>query len=201
QMFDMLQKVTPNAFPIKYPTGFYAQTPALLNPFYWLNTQGYSQNFNSSLSGMLSVTRKLNFITEGLSIKGNYSFDGYFRNQFTRRKSERAAFYSGSGDYNDPGSYIYSQEDLPLSAPSSSFGQNRDIWMDVSLNYIKEIEKHSFTGLLLANRTQKVLGGQIPYVSQGLVSRITYNYNNKYFSEFNAGFNGTDNFAKGKRYG
>ena len=201
ELFDMLQKVTPNAFPIRYPTGYYAQTPALLNPFYWLNTQGYSENFNSSLSGMLSVTRKLNFITEGLSIKGNYSFDGYFRNRFTRTRSERAAYYSGTGDYADPANYTYTGEDLPLSAPSSSFGQNRDIWMDVSLNYVRSLGNHNITGMLLANRTQKVLGGQIPFVSQGLVSRITYDYRSKYFAEFNAGYNGTDNFAKGNRYG
>ncbi|WP_316814549.1 TonB-dependent receptor [Pedobacter nyackensis] len=201
ELFDMLMKVTPNAFPVKYPTGFYAQKPGLLNPFYWLNTQGYSQNFNSSLSGMVSVTRKLNFITEGLSLKGNYSFDGYFRNRFSRSKSERTALYLGTGDYNDLNSYTYTGEDIPLSAPSSSFSQNRDIWMDVSLNYARNFGDHAFTGLLLANKTQKVLGGEIPYVSQGLVSRVTYNYKNKYFAEFNAGFNGTDNFAKGKRYG
>lgn len=201
QLFDMLQKVTPNAFPIKYPTGFYAQTPALLNPFYWLNTQGYTQNFNSSLSGMLSATRKLDFITEGLSLKGNYSFDGYFRNQFGRTKSERAAYYSGVGDYNDLTSYTYTGEDLPLSAPSSSFNQNRDIWMDVSLNYLRSFGRHDVTGLLLANRTQKVIGGQIPYVSQGLVARFTYSYDDRYFAELNAGYNGTDNFAKNNRYG
>ncbi|MBD1422024.1 TonB-dependent receptor [Sphingobacterium chuzhouense] len=201
ELFDMLQKVTPNAFPIKYPTGFYAQTPGLLNPFYWLNTQGYSQNFNSSLSGMLSASRKLDFITEGLSIKGNYSFDGYFRNRFRRTRSERAAYYNGTGEYTDLDSYSYTQEDLPLTAPSSSFSQNRDIWMDISINYARTFDKHTFTGLLLANRTQKVLGGEIPYVSQGIVSRLTYNYQNKYFTEFNAGFNGTDNFAKNNRYG
>lgn len=201
ELFGMLQKVTPNAFPIRYPTGFYAQTPALLNPFYWLNTQGYTQNFNSSLSGMLSATRKLDFIVEGLSIKGNYSFDGYFRNQFGRRKSERAAYYNGAGDYKDLANYTYTGEDLPLSAPSSSFNQNRDIWMDVSLNYAQTFGRHAVTGLLLANRTQKVIGGQIPYVSQGLVSRLTYSYNNRYFGEINAGYNGTDNFSKNNRYG
>lgn len=201
QLFDMLQKVTPNAFPIRYPTGQYAQTPALLNPFYWLNTQGYSENFNSSLSGMLSVTRKLDFVTEGLSVKGNYSFDGYFRNRFTRSRSERAAYYNGTGEYTDPASYTYTGEDLPLSSPSSSFSQNRDIWMDVSLNYIRSLGNHNLTGMLLANRTQKVIGGEIPYVSQGLVSRITYDFANRYFAEFNVGYNGTDNFAQGNRYG
>jgi TonB-linked SusC/RagA family outer membrane protein len=200
-LFDMLRKVTPNAFPVRYPTGMYGGNVSALNPLYWLNTKGYTQNFNSSLSGMVSATRKLDFITKGLFIKGNYSFDGYFRNSFSRTRNERLAIYKGAGDYNNPDSYTYTGEDLPLSAPSSSFSQNRDIWMDLSLNYQRTFGNHSFTGLLLSNRTQEVRGGDIPYVSQGLVGRVAYSYKDKYFAEFNAGFNGTDNFAKGKRYG
>lgn len=199
-LFDYLMKEPPNAFPIKYPTGFYGGTNRS-NPFQLLNGTGYTQSFNSSLSGMLTVTRKLDFITKGLYLKGNYSFDGYFTNNFTRTMNSRTAMYNGSGPFTDTASYVYAGVDQPLSAPSSSFGQNRDIWMDASLNYEREFGDHTVTGLLLANRTQQVIGGQIPFVSQGLVSRLTYSFRNKYFAELNAGYNGTDNFAKGKRYG
>lgn len=199
-LFDYLMKEPPNAFPIKYPTGFYGGTNRS-NPFQLLNGAGYTQSFNSSLSGMLTVTRKLDFITKGLFLKGNYSFDGYFTNNFTRTMSSRTAMYKGSGPFTDTASYIYAGVDQPLSAPSSTFGQNRDIWIDASLNYEQVFGDHTVTGLLLANRTQQVIGGQIPFVSQGLVSRLTYSFRNKYFAELNAGYNGTDNFAKGKRYG
>ncbi|HVW60507.1 MAG TPA: TonB-dependent receptor [Puia sp.] len=199
-LFDYLMKEPPNAFPIKYPTGFYGGTNRS-NPFQLLNGTGYTQSFNSSLSGMLTLTRKLDFITKGLFLKGNYSFDGYFTNNFTRTMSSRTAMYKGSGPFTDTASYVYAGVDQPLSAPSSSFGQNRDIWIDASLNYEQVFGDHTVTGLLLANRTQQVIGGQIPFVSQGLVSRLTYSFRNKYFAELNAGYNGTDNFAKGKRYG
>lgn len=199
-LFDFLLKEPPNAFPIKYPTGFYGGTNRS-NPFQLLNGVGYVQSFNSSLSGMLTATRKLDFITKGLFLKGNYSFDGYFTNNFTRTMNERTAIYNGSGSFLDTANYTYAGTDQPLSAPASSFSQNRDIWMDFSLNYDRSFGDHSFTGLLLANRTQSVQGGQIPFVSQGLVSRLTYSYRNKYFAELNAGYNGTDNFAPGKRYG
>ena len=199
-LFDYLMKMPPNEFPIQYPIGVYGGS-GRGNPFQLLNGTGYTQSFNSSLSGMLTATRKLDFITKGLFVKGNYSFDGYFTNNFTRTKDTRTAMYNGTGDLLDPASYTYVGSDQPLSAPSSAYGQNRNIWLDFSLNYNREFGDHAFSGLLLANRTQRVLGGQIPYVSQGLVSRLTYSYKNKYFAEFDAGFNGTDNFAKGKRYG
>ena len=200
-LFWTLNQLPPNAFPVQYPTGFYGENGFFLNPARLLNETGYREAFNSSLSGMLSLTRKLNFITEGLSVKGNYSFDGYFRNNFNRSKQVRRAIYKGSGDFEDENNYTYLGSDIPLTAPSSSFNQNRDIWMDASLNYQRNFDKHDVSGLLLVNRTQKVLGNTIPYVSQGIVSRLTYNYDYKYFLEINAGYNGTDNFAKDKRYG
>ncbi|MBO9592505.1 MAG: TonB-dependent receptor [Niabella sp.] len=200
-LFWTLNQLPPNAFPIRYPTGFYGENGQFLNPARLLNETGFRESFNSSLSGMLSVTRKLNFITQGLSIKGNYSFDGYFQNNFNRKKEVRRAVYKGTGSYDDISNYTYLGNDVPLSAPASSFSQNRDIWMDASLNYQRKFGSHDVTGLLLVNRTQKVIGNTIPFVSQGIVSRFTYNYDYKYFAEVNAGYNGTDNFSKGKRYG
>ncbi len=199
-LFWTLNQIPPNAFPIKFPTGSYGEK-GFINPARFLNQSGFRESFNSSLSGMLSLTRKLNFITPGLTLKGNYSFDGYFQNDFKRSKSVMTAEYKGTGDYNDPANYIYKGIDAPLSAPSSGFNQKRDVWMDVSLNYAKQYKDHGFTGLLLVNRAQEVKGNEVPYVSQGIVTRLTYNYKTKYFAEFNAGYNGTDNFSKERRYG
>ena len=199
---SIISRIPPNAFPIRYPTGFWGIHPTgYSSPHALINNSGFTQEFNSSLSGMASLTRKLNFITEGLSVKGNFSFDGYFRNNFSRSMNVRKAVYLGSGDYNDPTNYTYRDQDLPLSAPTASYGQNRDVWLDVSLNYNRTFGDHTFTGLLLANRQQKIIGGQIPFVSQGLVGRIAYDYQSRIFAEFNAGYNGTDNFSKANRYG
>lgn len=199
---SLISRIPPNAFPIRYPTGFWGLHPTgYSSPHAAINSSGFTQEFNSSLSGMASLTRKLDFITEGLSVKGNFSFDGYFRNNFSRSMNVRKAVYLGTGDYNDPTNYTYRDQDVPLSAPTASYGQNRDTWLDLSFNYNRSFGKHNFIGLLLANRQQKILGGQIPFVSQGLVGRIAYNYQNELFAEFNAGYSGTDNFAKEHRYG
>src|SRR5690606_37474457 len=133
QMFTYLLQTPPNQFPIKYPNGMYGGSR--YNPFVLLNGLGYVQNFDSSLSGMLSATRKLNFITQGLYIKGNYSFDGYYRKDFTRAKTTRTARYIGYGDYLDENSYTYEESDTPLGAPTASYDQKRNVWFDVSLNY------------------------------------------------------------------
>ncbi|WP_373147859.1 TonB-dependent receptor domain-containing protein, partial [Bacteroides xylanisolvens] len=41
----------------------------------------------------------------------------------------------------------------------------------------------------------------VPNAYQGLVGRLTYEYASRYLAEFNMGYNGTENFAKGKRFG
>lgn len=205
-IFSFITATPPTAFPVKFPIGLYAAgtssgVPQKVNPLWRINMLGYSQEFNSSLSGMMTANHKLNFITQGLSAKMNFSFDGYFINNLTRTSQSRTAIYKGTGDFELPGSYTYAQQDIALAAPNATFTQNRDTWIDFSLNYNRTFDKHNVTGLLLANRQQQVRAGAIPFVSQGLVGRVAYDYNSTYFAEFNAGFSGTDNFAKENRYG
>ena len=38
-------------------------------------------------------------------------------------------------------------------------------------------------------------------LNQGMAGRFTYDFDKRYFFEFNFGYNGSDNFAKGKRFG
>ena len=39
------------------------------------------------------------------------------------------------------------------------------------------------------------------YAYQGISARATYNYAKRYFGEFNLGYNGSENFPPGRRYG
>ncbi|SDC59305.1 TonB-linked outer membrane protein, SusC/RagA family [Niabella drilacis] len=199
-IFWTLLQVPPNYGPVKWPTGYYSKGNDVFNPLWLLNESGYTQAFNSSLSGLFSLERKLDFITKGLSFKGHYSFDGYFKNSLVRRASRQIATYVG-GPLDSLTSYNYSQVDLPLQAPASTYSQNRDVWIDLSLNYHRTFGDHDVTGLLLANRTQHIVANQVPFVSQGMVARLAYNYKMKYLLEMNGAYNGTDNFAPDNRYG
>jgi TonB-linked SusC/RagA family outer membrane protein len=65
-------------------------------------------------------------------------------------------------------------------------------------------EHHNVSGLILYNQSKYYdpnLAYHIPNGEQGLVGRVTYNYHNRYLAEFNIGYNGTENFAEGKRFG
>lgn len=84
---------------------------------------------------------------------------------------------------------------------SADYG-NKSVYMEASLMYDHTFaEKHAVSGLLLFNRRNYDKGEKLPYRTQGLAGRASYTYGGKYIAEFNFGYNGSENFAKGKRYG
>src|SRR5690606_20313852 len=69
------------------------------------------------------------------------------------------------------------------------------------INYDRSFNDHTFTGLLLFQQQKIIIDEQLPFNLRGWASRLTYGYRSKYFLEFNAGYNGSEQFAKGNRFG
>src|SRR5690606_24112325 len=100
--------------------------------------------------------------------------------------------------------YWDGQEDLNYNTVS---GGDRRIYLQADISYNRIFGKHSVGGLLLynqqdfvnANATNAIAG--LPYRFQGLVSKLSYGYANRYYIELNAGYNGSENFKRGDRFG
>lgn len=74
--------------------------------------------------------------------------------------------------------------------------------MEATLSYDRTFaDKHAVAAMLLFNRRNYDDGSKLPYRNQGLAGRASYTYAGKYVGEFNFGYNGSENFARGKRYG
>ena len=77
--------------------------------------------------------------------------------------------------------------------------------MEAALNYSRKFGDHNVTGLVLYNQSKRYYPGgtydDIPSAYVGFVGRATYDYKTRYMAEFNVGYNGSENFAPGKRYG
>ena len=101
--------------------------------------------------------------------------------------------YRLSSDNTDP---VYSN-----SSPS----KGRNWYAEGSLNYNRSFGLHTITALALYNQSKDYyIGGNysdIPRTYVGLVARVTYDWNNRYMAEFNFGYNGSENFAPGRRFG
>jgi len=198
-------EVSPNLIPLRYSDGQLATPTVGVNPYNWMTQYGYKKSADNALNSTASVTQKLDILTKGLSAKLIFAYDvNNSNNLFGKFLPEM--FYATGRDAE--GSLV------GTTTPGSPFlDKNKSSWMDYStyleltLNYDRTFGDHQVGGLFLYNqREYNVSGGAgeyivLPYQNQGIAGRLTYNYKSRYFVEGNFGLNGSENFAKGKRFG
>ena len=88
--------------------------------------------------------------------------------------------------------------DLAYSKASST---TYKLYMEGQINYARKFGKHDVTGMVLYNQNDYRYNSDLAKRYQGLVGRVTYGYDDKYLAEVNVGYNGSENFLKGKRFG
>jgi TonB-linked SusC/RagA family outer membrane protein len=82
-----------------------------------------------------------------------------------------------------------------------------NFYTEGSANYNRTFKDHGVSGLLviIARSRQEgntsTLQKSLPYRNMGVSGRTTYSYDNRYFAEFNFGYNGSERFYETERYG
>lgn len=151
----------------------------------------------------LVLNQKLDFITKGLSVK----LKGSYNSTYSNVKKSSASVASYTPIVGDDGSISFrkSGSDSQLSYSDGDFGKARDWYMELALSYNRKFGDHNVSALALYNQSKKYYpGGTYTYIPSGyvgLVGRVTYDWKTRYMAEFNVGYNGSENFAKGNRYG
>ncbi len=77
------------------------------------------------------------------------------------------------------------------------------------MDYNRTFGKHDVNAMLIYNQDELVNNtlavanfiASLPKRKQGLAARASYAYAGKYMAEVNIGYNGSENFAKGHRFG
>ncbi|MBE6260677.1 MAG: TonB-dependent receptor [Prevotella sp.] len=178
---------------------------------------------NNKLSMDLVLDQKLDFITKGLSLKlkGSYNSSYAVTKTLTagvatytpvvlaQRDSEGNIIYDESGNImTQPTQYRKSGSDVDPTY-SYAYGKGRDWYIEGSFNYNRSFGDHTITALALYNQSKEYYKTDgdgniyidIPRTYVGFVGRVTYDWKNRYMAEFNIGYNGSENFAPGKRFG
>ena len=182
---------------------------------------GFINEYKTFMDGSFALGHKLDFIAKGLTLEGQFSYDVQAGNTVDRTIPHEAEGYREYGGYAtfypkdgvdvfmNGGHYagIYSS---PRRTENNTRNNNIDFAtpppqrknnIQVSLNYAHSFGRHSVTALLLGQQTKRTYQNDVPYASQGLAARATYNFADRYLVELNGGYNGSENFAKGRRYG
>lgn len=185
-----------------------------------LSRTGFLNEKNTYLNGSFVLGHQLDFITRGLKIEGLFGYDaseGIWVNRVVNTYSEGYRVYpgyatlmpdAGSDVYRTPGNYtgLYKRGnkydvDQTIGNSTSRNPSDGRSYTQIKLDYLRNFGIHGVTGMVLVNRSRRVVDNQVPFGYQGITSRFTYSYDDKYLLEFNAAYNGSENFAQGKRYG
>lgn len=162
---------------------------------------GYTRDSRTYLNGTVNVRYKLDFITKGLLAKAKVSYMNFSRD--TRAFSKNPLIYEPYRTTDGSIVYVPQNEEKPYTT-SSTIRKNRREYVEYGLEYNRTFGDHTFGGLLLYNQNKlhdPTLLYMVPRGYQGVVGRVTYDYQNKYLLEYDFGYNGTENFAEGKRFG
>lgn len=164
--------------------------------------KGFRQTTTNVLNVDLELQQKLDFLTKGLKfrLKGSYNSSAW-----TGKGASSALPYYTPVPQED-GSIGYRKNGTlsKTSYYSTGTGKARDWYMEAAFDYQRSFGQHDITALVLYNQSKLYYPSSytdIPSGYVGLVGRIAYNYNTTYMAEFNVGYNGSENFAPGKRYG
>ncbi|MDA9638786.1 TonB-dependent receptor, partial [bacterium] len=190
--------------------GNYGQFGDYLNPYADM-IRGYKDESYNNFLATVEVKQDLGFIAEGLNLRilGNTS-----RYSFYNLERKYNPFYYTLGNYD------FQSDQYTLIALNPNQGTeyleynegNKVItnatYFEASLNYNTTIDDiHEISGMIIGiSRELKYanagdLQRSLPYRNLGVSGRFTYAYDERYFSEFNFGYNGSERFAKSERFG
>ena len=178
------------------------------NPWVQATMTGYRENWKNNIQTNVTLEQKLAFITKGLRFVGRFGYDTENNNWINRRKwpeqwkAKRFRATDGTLDYDRVA------EERKMFQESGSDGL-RNEFFEAELHYSRGFKHHHLGGTLKYNQSSKIktvgLGDDlkqgIARRNQGLAGRFTYNWNYRYFIDFNFGYTGSENFAAGHRFG
>ena len=211
EIFSAINRFPVHVIPMIYSDGTFSdiQTGGFgldNQPYNMLNNSGYIKTWGAYLQTKLTIDQKLDFITQGLSVKGIVSFDADFASSMQRSKTPET--YSALRREGDELIYQQVKHGTALTNPwnSGTSGQKK-IYLEASLNYNRKFSSvHDVTGLVLymqkENQYLNVSDLQLlPYRKQSVVARASYAYDTRYMIEASVGMTGSENFARNHRWG
>lgn len=202
QIFSRAFRAVPFDYPVRYSSG---EIPAGAEGNVWaMATQmGYKTTTASKIETLFSLSQDLKAITPGLKVKGTFSFDRYSSGSVSRSTSPD--LYNPTRERREDGTLVLNRSSVGSNtlghSVSGAYG-NRRLYVELAANYDRTFaEKHVVGAMLMVNRSNYDNGDKLPYRNQGMAGRVSYSYDKRYVGEFNFGYNGSENFAPGKRYG
>jgi TonB-linked SusC/RagA family outer membrane protein len=162
---------------------------------------GFYRATNTINETNFTADYKMDWLTKGLSAKAMLSFD--YDSYYNRLFSADFATYelNDRGNYQSIFAYNQFNSDTELAYAGNNQTTTYKLYMEAQLNYARRFGNNDVTAMILYNQNDYRYQADLAKRYQGLVGRVTYGYDDRYLAEFNAGYNGSENFMKGRRFG
>ena len=207
--------------PVEYPKMFFVNGEAYVpgtstnnnfnNPYSQATRRGYDNLTKNQIYSNLRVTQDLDMLTKGLKLTAMYAFDVYNEIHVHQDRAESTYnFLDTSVPYDMNGQPILQRiyEGSNVLSYKQETSGNKKTYLEASLNYDRTFnDDHRVSALFLFNQQSKLLYPKgtledaIPYRMMGIAGRATYSWKDRYFAEFNIGYNGAENFSTKHRFG
>ncbi len=215
--WNSVYRTAPDSFRPIYSDGLYGMygpsKANVQNSVYALATSGKELITTTKINSDLILGQDLDFITKGLHAQARLSLDYHFvenrrgindlDNNLPRKwidpvtgnVSVDPEINSGTG--LDPSFGVYwrnSQGEVDLN---STF---RKVYYAFQVDYARQFGKHEVTAMGAFNREDYARGSEFHHYREDWVFRTTYNFDSRYFFEFNGAYNGSEKFGSNNRF-
>ena len=144
---------------------------------------------------------KMDWLTKGLSAKAMVSFD--YDAYYNRLFRANFATYELNDRFNHQSIDAYNKfnTDTELAYAGDNQTTTYKLYMEFQMNYARTFGKHDMTAMLVYSQNDYRYQANLAERYQGVAARATYGFDNRYLAEVNIGYNGSENFMKGNRFG
>lgn len=210
-------QASPNTIPIRYSDGSYSSPDVSSgqNPWNLLTQSGYNDYVQNTAQTLFGLTQDLgSYVTKGLTVSAKFAWDAYNSQQLKYEGSPATFIAQGR---NPDGSLILKEvskgtQYLKYDKTNSGYST---FYLEAAINYNRTFDKHRVSAMFLYNQRSNrnfpmpnsdasdnsAALASVPYRNQGIAGRATYSFDDRYFLETNFGYNGSENFSPGKRFG
>ena len=206
ELYAQAMQISPIGLPVIFSDGTLSSPEVGSNPYNMINNQGYGSTTSQNAQTTVSLTQDFSdFLLEGLTAKVQVSWDAKSVTTYNNVILPRVFYLSD--DYKEYILHSSSGTGYINTSDSSVSGQTI-LNVEASANYERTFKSaHRVSGMFLYYmRTRALINpgtywNTFPYKSMGIAGRATYSYKDRYFVEFNFGYNGSENFSPGHRFG